>query len=1069
MDLSRTLRVDGISDPLLAHLEARDAAIWVLDSFVAEAGAAAVADVLRLPWRLVLCESSDSSLVTALELSEDAADPLVRQRGFIQLVDTNPADVLLPPRCLPIYLLNGRGPKVSASGLAAMTRRLTMLAVLGRTQIKELLIVAGAGSALPPELGDLWNDGLRTIVTVVSSSTETAAEVETWRVTRPFGTSAAYLSIAPSDFCRDLLASFQSGRIDGRIQIRIRTVTGNVKILDITGVDNPEHPLLSNYELLQQSDLRHIQPTDLRADETQGFFRDPTASWRPYAAGLPWQRDENAWIGLRARLRRLDREGPEAGRVLYINAETGAGGTTLMRQLAWTAAQEGYPTLVSRDAPFSPKALEIASFMNRIIEMQRLDHRGTEDERRYEAPWLLVFDRMHWDGREDELRHFLRELERSGRSACVLVVSGPYVSIGFCDDRIFVLLAKLSHEVQLDDTIALGRHLNQFLRPHGNLRTEIEWQSFYEDSAVQAERGVAAFWIALSFWLERQFDMRETVQAWIYRQFKEKKLDPDVRRAILDIAALSSEKSPLPEAMLPPTTDWPVAQKLEDIRREIPSLALARIARDGDRYWSLAHNVIGRYLLTALYYDRPEVEALGFANAENPEHLRFLVLRNLSRMPALGLSANRAIAEEFSHSIFKIDPDHGHANFQTFWREVLEALDEMPKALQAISRTFRHHTAISRRRIARQKENFPMDTAERIELLERAVKDIRYAIEYIPTSPEGESDLNLYNTLANAYQDLEEEEISRGATIARISELRRLAHEATVRAYRLSPDNSFVIETYARSLLNEARTFPEKNAENAVEVLNLVYTAMDRDRSGLRRSNLGRLADAAMVLLLEMAPSSRYAPEPTSEIEALAHAIQALATGISRIEGMGLADFPVENRLRSAELLAGPLLLGNAQAVRMRYALTCLDAPRDFRSQLELLESLQHGGGTFSPQMRLEYALLLQQCDRSHDSDRMFRGLRRLWREGDYFVEVPERLHWLLASDGQARRQVTARVMGSSEYRRTAKVRELQDAEVPFRPQEFGQMELRPGAIIRGFISFGHNGPFLRPTTSIQS
>jgi hypothetical protein len=185
------------------------------------------------------------------------------------------------------------------------------------------------------------------------------------------------------------------------------------------------------------------------------------------------------------------------------------------------------------------------------------------------------------------------------------VVSGPYLGLDFLGNQHFVQLATLSHEVPEEDALALGQHLNRFLAPHGPIRTDSEWRGFYEASVVQAERGIAAFWIALSLWLQRQFDMRETVQAWIYRQFREKVQDPEVRRAILDIAALSTERRPLPEAMLPPTTDWPISQKIEDMRRDVPALGLARFTREGDHYWALAHDVIGRYLLTALFYDSP--------------------------------------------------------------------------------------------------------------------------------------------------------------------------------------------------------------------------------------------------------------------------------------------------------------------------------------------------------------------------------------------------------------------------------------------------------------------------------
>jgi hypothetical protein len=54
----------------------------------------------------------------------------------------------------------------------------------GACKVKELLIVAGGGATLPPELADLWQDGLRTIVTVVSDAPGAAAEVEAWRVAR---------------------------------------------------------------------------------------------------------------------------------------------------------------------------------------------------------------------------------------------------------------------------------------------------------------------------------------------------------------------------------------------------------------------------------------------------------------------------------------------------------------------------------------------------------------------------------------------------------------------------------------------------------------------------------------------------------------------------------------------------------------------------------------------------------------------------------------------------------------------------------------------------------------------
>jgi hypothetical protein len=70
MDHARTLRIDSLPAPFLNHLETRDAAVWVLELFVAEAGGTAVAELLRLPWRLVLTESSDPALLAELERAQ---------------------------------------------------------------------------------------------------------------------------------------------------------------------------------------------------------------------------------------------------------------------------------------------------------------------------------------------------------------------------------------------------------------------------------------------------------------------------------------------------------------------------------------------------------------------------------------------------------------------------------------------------------------------------------------------------------------------------------------------------------------------------------------------------------------------------------------------------------------------------------------------------------------------------------------------------------------------------------------------------------------------------------------
>ena len=66
------------------------------------------------------------------------------------------------------------------------------------------------------------------------------------------------------------------------------------------------------------------------------------------------------------------------------------------------------------------------------------------------------------------------------------------------------------------------------------------------------------------------------------------------------------------------------------------------------------------------------------------------------------------------------------------WRDVLEALETMPRSIRDTSRVFRHHMAISRRRIATLDERFyGVTTEDRLRLLKQAIDDIDYALTMI--------------------------------------------------------------------------------------------------------------------------------------------------------------------------------------------------------------------------------------------------------------------------------------------------------------------------------------------------
>lgn len=1075
------IRLNSASDSLLANLESRDAALWIHDLPADATRQEELARFLGLPWRLILSETFHDAFST-LEESESFSEAMTRKRGFAQLIDIDASRIELPQRCLPIYLLNGRQPGSQPADFASRLRRMTMLEELRRSGVRELVILSSHSDPVPADLLELWASGFRAYVTFVADAPDVQSQLTPW-VGKAEGLAATNLIQASAlDFVADILSRYTKTYPEDKHIVRMRDRKGVLHRIDVTGADEPERPILERYTLIEERDVVPLVAEEITEDEFVGFFKNPTAAWRPFAAGVPWIREPKCKLILNSLLRKLDTIGPQENCIAYISAESGAGGTTLARWLAWEAAKDGYPVLVAKPLAFIPDALSITNYLNRVhqkaehqitAEVESEDSSGSDEQHhggqnqppRYETPWVIVFDTLHWQSRDSELARFRNDLEKSGRPVCILAVTGTVLGISFFNTSVFKKVADLNHNLDRDEARQLGRHLNKFLRVYGKARQDYQWDRFYEEHTVRYLNGLAAFWVTLSFWIQGQYDLTESIQSWMFRKFKDTVEDKILREAILEIAAVSSERLPLPEGLLPTSAGrWPISHLLEDSRSDLSALGLVRISENGERHWALIHDILGRFLINALFYDFPTREELGYADAKDAEHLRFLILQKISRKPSMAEREYRSIAEEFATSIFKIDPGHGYGSFTSIWREVLAALDEMPRPLRDTSRVFRHHTAISRRRITKLDETYyGVSRDEKYSLLNRAIEDITYALTYIEYTPGSESNLNLFNSLANAYLDLAELQAAAGASQEQVNELRRLANEATRKAYAENPTNSFVIETYVKNLLEgESGVL----IENCIEALGILFEALISNEAAYRKSQLGTLADEALQILFDQAPGSVGTFEPSKPIDVLIRAWQLLAEGRNQTAGMAFSEVPTENRERALVALTHPVGLGNMQVIRLSYDLTCIGHPYNYKKQLEFVEQLQAMDYKMTPQLRLEYAILLFMNDRHTEGDKTFRALRQVWRESEQFVQVPVRLRWLRSRESGELRTVHAYVGSDSGNRAMVRVQEFSNGTVPFRPEEFGIQDLTPRLRFTGLVSFGHNGPFLRPVTA---
>lgn len=492
----------SISASLVVGLADRDASIWVSGTVESSEEADAIAAMLRLPWKQVFIEERNPLLVAALQAPDSEA--LARRRGFIHLIDTDPSRIELPARALPVFLLSGLNDQSTA--FEQQLRELTMLEQLRRSGVRQLAVVGNTATPVTETLDKIWATGFRTRFVVADDQVDTSEKLKTWLTAKDQRAIGSVIALQISEFASQLVDAFTSSYEDVHLVVRQRNETGTICGVDFTDIDDPERPILDSYDLIKERDLTSADADDLPEDAFNAFFRGELNDWRPFAAGVPWIRDNSAWLTLQAQLRDLDSAGPSANRITYIVSEPGAGATTLARYLAFVAAKAGYPTLVAKGLPFTPDSLPIINFLTRARQRSediKSNSSASEvcdvsDSRLYETPWLLVFDRVHWEFRDTELRRFIQELERAGRPVCVLVVTGPVKEQAYFDESRFTQLTNLQHLLHEAETLALGKHINSFLRRYGKERPDWQWRSFQQAHEVRYMEGAAAFWVTLS-------------------------------------------------------------------------------------------------------------------------------------------------------------------------------------------------------------------------------------------------------------------------------------------------------------------------------------------------------------------------------------------------------------------------------------------------------------------------------------------------------------------------------------------------------------------------------------------
>ncbi len=1063
-----------LPEDALSDLLDRDAALWVCGPEPDSADEREkLAQFMVLPWKVVLSELSSKALVAEIETRGAQQDSLSQYRGFVHLVASDPSMRHLPPRALPIFLLNGRNDasnsteSSSLTGMIASRRRLNMLGRLEAASPKRVFVFGANIDETAQELAELLNGDFRSFLTFVVPDSVTPDSISSHFESVAGISSISVVSTELRGFC-DKIVQRSAGLLpDTKIVLQVQNFAGDLREIDITDAELIEQPLLDKFDIIKSKDLRRLSEFDLTLEDLNDFFDKSKHSWRAFAAGLPWIPERMAIDTVLHSLRNVHRKGTAQVPIYYVISEAGAGGTTFVRALAFHAATAGFPTLLAQSHLYAPNATEISSFLYRaFLRIKGSDNSAENDQAvpELETPWLLVFDREQWDGQEQALRNFSAEIARSGRPAVILKVLGSDISPETLNLPARELCA-LTHELEREQVLFLGKHLNKFLKPLGWSKEENDWLRFWEQHKPDIDTSIAAFWVILEFWLRGLIDLGESIQGWLLKQFRNEDLTPDVRRIILEIAALSVERRAVPEHLLPIPQDvkLPLSVILEQMRTSIPGLALIRQRSVVGRDWAVAHDVLARYLINAVYYDRPLLQEIGLTQIQSPVELRLTLISRVTQRTALGENIFLPYAAQFAFKTLKLDEPEGNAEFFSHWREVLKILEAFPDAVQQGNRAFIHHVAISRRRVAKS-ERFDASVDERRHQLDTAIGQIEFALNNLEEVADDESNLNLYNSLALAYQDLASLELEQSGFSDLVRSLRAKANEAINNALKENPTNSYVLETAAKNMLQQGKLDRSGTINAAAQALAYIFQATTLENSAARQHQLGKLATEALLLLRD-----HGAAEEISRMKAQENAMGHLASAWlelmkdSQTITTALPSSYSEDRARAAvEILREAPR--HWLVIRLQCDLTSFLYPYDFEQQLGLLDELESIPTYRLPlQMRLERSILLHMVGRHPDAHSTFRSLRPDIKAQNAILSVPPHLRWLLQSGSRKKLLCNARVTNNWGYRAMAQVTELKLSEVPFTPREFGQHNFPPRMAFKCHIQFGAMGPFIKP------
>lgn len=665
-------------------------------------------------------------------------------------------------------------------------------------------------------------------------------------------------------------------------------------------------------------------------------------------------------------------------------------------------------------------------------------------------------------------------LRKLGHLALVLAIrpvllSSPRTPIS-AHGAFLTLGPRLPNVVGRDEAAALGQHLNKILPAHQR-RSTSDWLEFLRQSErLTGEGKQSLFWLALRFWLLRFPGSDQPLRQWLAAKLESATVDSDASLAgLAEIALLSSFRLATPHQLLQAEVREALRPLLGDASQPF---GLRSVWSPTQITYALAHPLVADEILRICAAESPLLKRLGVAQCNGLFDLQLLLFERILSREAAGEPVVLPVVEEVVTTALRVDPRESPRNYLARERIVF-LIEAAPDSVFDGSQLFLHHLAKARRHLAADPptgghwEN-PENIREQLVLAESHLATA-LSPEFVVEEARREAPLNLHVTKALTHDVRARfEAAQRNQDVA--AQHAALAQMEYVKAQALDPDNTYVLENFARFKLREARetTIEDRRVALAIEAVTLLEWEMAVDGESRRREAILETLLSAYSLLQAQVGLTNLQVMADRGDEAAAIAVARFLAYPDRFPGQSAQD---PNPAAAINLLrAVPSGHVSWRSRLLLYQLLSTTNPRDFASRLDAANELAAMSGFPWPlQSKLEYAILLIQMGRHRDGQQQFAQIREMLVSRSGGVSVPSELRYLAdpKADFAVPLKTSIRVTNTSSVGRNfyGIPHGWGAVEIPFRPYLFARRRIAVRDDLDCLIQFTQFGPQAVPPT----